>query len=192
MANDKIVNILNDVEFYYLTSIARKIHGPYFNGNGDRQIGIIVEDDGSRRTVSWPKLLIEEHLGRKLDPDKETIDHLNRDHNDNRLENLRIVPRDLHSADDTRRVKMIELTCDVCGKKFERSPRLIRDKSKKGKRSSFCSRSCAGKYSRQLQLKQINKLKPLPQIKSIYYRKDKSLEDINSLASVKYLINKYS
>lgn len=165
---DKFAELINKIEFFL--SLAEKVYGPYSLANG-RKIVILREYDGFSRTVSYPKFLLEQHLGRRLDEDKETVDHLNFDHNDNRIENLRIVPRDQHSADDTRRVKLIKFHCNMCGKEFERSPRLVRDKSKKGRTGIFCGRQCAGRYSRKVQLKQMEKLPVQPFIESEYYRR---------------------
>ena len=146
-----------------------KVHGPYKRKDG-RQIVIIVENNGHRRTVSYPKWLMELQMGRKLDPNLETVDHIDSNFDNNDLDNLRIVPRDQHSADDTRRVKQVKFTCAWCDKEFERSPRLVRDKSKKNKAGPFCSRGCAGKYSRMLQLKLIDKFDAQPSIDSEYYK----------------------
>lgn len=146
------------------------VYGPYSRENG-RQLVIVVDRNGVRRTVSYPKWLMEMHLGRKLDKDLETIDHLDGDFTNNDLNNLRVVPRDEHSADDTRRVKNIKFTCAWCNKDFERSPRLVRDKSKKNKAGPFCSRQCAGRYARRLQLKLIDKMGPQPYIDSEYYKR---------------------
>jgi len=146
------------------------VHGPYKRQDG-RQIVIVIDNNGKRRTVSYPKWLMELQLGRKLDPNLETVDHIDSDFNNNDVNNLRIVPRDEHSADDTRRVKPVKFTCAWCDKEFERSPRLVRDKSKKNKAGPFCSRGCAGKYSRMLQLKLIDKFDKQPTMDSEYYKK---------------------
>lgn len=146
-----------------------KVHGPYKRQDG-RQIVIIVENNGTRRTVSYPKWLMELQMGRKLDPNLETVDHIDSNFDNNDLSNLRIMPRDQHSADDTRRVKNVKFTCAWCDKEFERSPRLVRDKSKKNKAGPFCSRVCAGRYSRMLQLKLIDKFDTQPAVDSEYYK----------------------
>lgn len=147
-----------------------KVHGPYTRQDR-RQIVIVVERNGDKRTVSYPKWLMEVQMGRKLDPNLETVDHIDGDFNNNDFKNLRIMPRDEHSADDTRRSKDLKFTCAWCGQDFERSPRLVRDKSKKNKAGPFCNKSCAGKYSRMLQLKLIDKLGPQPFPASEYYKK---------------------
>jgi hypothetical protein len=182
---EKYGQILERIELYSLLSTADKTFGPYQRSDG-RSIIIVIDDKGNRKTTSFPKWVLEQHLGRKLDPDTETVDHWNSDINDNRIENLRIVPRDQHSADDTRRVKLIKLKCEVCKKDFERSPRLIRDKSKKGKVSAFCSRECAGKYSREVQLGKRDKL-PVQDAPTSEYYKRKYVD-----ASIDYLLEKYA
>lgn len=146
-----------------------KVYGPYKRTDG-RQLVIVVDKNGVRRTVSYPKWLMELQLGRKLGPD-ETIDHWDSNIDNNNMDNLRVMPRDEHSADDTRRVKPVKFKCAWCDQEFERSPRLIRDKARKNKAGPFCSRPCAGKYSRMLQLKLIDKLGPQPLVDSEYYKK---------------------
>lgn len=148
-----------------------KVWGPYKRKDNGRQLVIVVDNNGNKRTISYPKWLLELQMGRPLDPDLETVDHKDSDINNNDLSNLRIVPRSEHSADDTRRVKNVKLTCAWCKKEFERSPRLVRDKARKGKAGPFCSKKCAGKYSRMLQLKLIDKFDTQKSIDSEYYKK---------------------
>lgn len=147
-----------------------KVYGPYTRKDG-RQTVVVVENNGVTRTVSYPKWLMEMQLGRRLDPNLETVDHIDSNFLNNDMNNLRIVPRDQHSADDTRRVKKVKFKCAWCDKEFERSPRLIRDKAKKNKAGPFCSRNCAGKYSRMLQLKLVDKFDSQKAIDSEYYKK---------------------
>lgn len=181
---NKYAELLEKFTFYDLVSIAETVYGPYDIHHG-RKIVIIKKDDGTSRTVSLPKYLMEKHLGFELDPNIHTIDHIDSNIDNNDLSNLRIVPRDQHSADDTRRVKLIKLTCAICGKEFERSPRLIRDKAKNGKASKFCSRSCSAKYNRQVQLGQRDKLPASDSPVSEYYKR-KYVQ-----AFSEYLQNKY-
>jgi len=174
------------------------IYGPYTRPNGRRLI-IEVDLNGKRRTVSYPKWLLEQQLGRKLDPDQETVDHIDSNLYNNELSNLKIMPRKEHSSEDTRRVKWIDFTCPWCDKAFSRSPRLIRDKAKKNKSGPFCSRSCAGKYSRMLQLKLIDKMAPQQHIVSEYFKRknvtasyfddsnDIYIEELLALASMDFI-----
>jgi len=160
-----------------------RVWGPYSKSNG-RQIVVVIDQNGNRRTVSYPKWLLECHLGKPLGD--LTVDHLDFDFTNNDINNLRVIDRATHSADDSRRVRLIKLKCAWCKKEFERSPRLLRDKSKKGKRGGFCSRSCAAKYSRALQLGKIDKLPVQPYVESEYYRRK------NVQAFLDYLIAKYA
>jgi len=171
-------------DLYELLALADKTYGPYYRQDG-RQIVVVIDENGIRRTVSYPKYLVEQSLGRRLDPDLETIDHVDGDINNNDLLNLNIVPRNEHSALDTRRVKNLQFNCAECGTEFERSPRLIRDKSKKNKSGPFCSRKCSGRYSRKLQLGQMDKLPIQPFVESEYYKRK------NVQAFIEYVIAKY-
>jgi HNH endonuclease/MYM-type Zinc finger with FCS sequence motif len=148
-----------------------KVYGPYKRKDSRQTVVVIENNGGPPRTVSYPKWLMELQLGRRLDPNLETVDHIDSDFNNNDYSNLRLVPRNEHSADDTRRVKKVKFTCAWCNKEFERSPRLIRDKAKKNKAGPFCSRNCAGKYSRMLQLKLIDKFDSQKAVDSEYYKR---------------------
>jgi hypothetical protein len=163
--------------FELLCQAETRALGPYKLPSG-RSIMIEIDDDGKRRTVSRPKWLMEQHLGRKLDPDTETVDHKDRDFNNDNLSNLRLVDRKQHSADDTRRVKLIKFKCPMCEKDFERSPRLIRDKSKKEMVGPLCSRQCSGRYARLRQLGMIDKLPLQPFTESEYYRNEKEARNL--------------
>jgi hypothetical protein len=157
-----------------------KVLGPYVNDRG-RQI-VVVRDGEKWRTISYPKYKLEEHLGRRLDPDQETVDHIDSNFNNNDINNLEIVPRAEHSRQDVVRVRLIELRCDGCGSKIFRSPRLLRLKSKLGKTGIFCSRRCSGRYGRQLALGLIQPLPIQPYTESEYY-KQKYEEDEKPLLS---------
>ena len=148
-----------------------KVYGPYKRKDSRQTVVVVENNGGPPRTVSYPKWLMEIQLGRRLDPNMETVDHIDSDFNNNDYSNLRLMPRNEHSADDTRRVKKIKFTCAWCNKEFERSPRLIRDKAKKNKAGPFCSRNCAGKYSRMLQLKLVDKFDSQKAVDSEYYKR---------------------
>jgi len=154
-----------------------RVYGPYKERRG-RKIVILVYPDGTRETVSYPKYIVEQALGVKLDKDLGTIDHIDGNYDNNHLSNLKIVPRREHSEMDTRRVKLVKYKCLMCNKEFERSPRLIRDKAKKGKSGPYCSKSCAGKYARLLQLNKIDKNEVQQHVKSEYFKK-KHIESLH-------------
>jgi hypothetical protein len=178
-------NLINDINFYFLVAQAAQIWGPYRNKK-NRQFIIVKDNSGKKQTVSYPKYLLENHLKRKLDPNKETVHHKDGNHDNNDINNLEIIPRDIHSTNDTRRVKLIKLKCPMCKKFFERSPRLIRDKSSKGNTGPMCSRQCSGKYNRMVQLGLMDKLPVQPHVDSEYYKQ----REVEALAD--YFITKYA
>ena len=157
--------------------------GPYNRNShpGDkRQIIIVLMPDGAKRTKSYPKHLVEKRLGRELDTN-ETVDHRDYDVGNNSEDNLSVVDRKEHSAMDTRRVKLIDCKCVACGKDFQRSPRLIRDKAKAGKSGPFCSKSCAARYTRQVQLGQVERA-PVQQGRPSEYFRRKLLEQAAAMS----------
>jgi len=162
-----------------------KVFGPYRRKADGREIVIIRNDDDSYRTTPYARYLMEQHLGRQLHPNDETVDHIDSNKDNNNIENLRLVPRSEHSGDDTRRVKLVKFKCALCQKDFERSPRLVRDKSKKGRGGPFCSRQCAGRYARKVQLKLLDRLPAQPFLQSEYYKRK------NVVAVIEYFMAKY-
>lgn len=49
------------------------IYGPYARSDGRKHM-ILIDENGFRTTISYPKYLMEQYLGRKL-ADDETVDH---------------------------------------------------------------------------------------------------------------------
>ncbi len=139
-----------------------KIHGPYLIRNpkstnyGRKQV-IIHYEDGSRRTMLLSRHLMEKKLGRRLLPE-EHVDHINRDKTDDRIENLQILDSSSHASKDSIRVGLVEITCVLCKSKAMKKARYLAHNAKQGKAGPFCSRSCAGKYGRQIQQRAVEKL----------------------------------
>ena len=103
-----------------------KIYGPYTRKDGRKHV-VIIHDDGRRQTKSYPRLLMEQHLGRELTED-ETVDHTNNDFTDDRIENLQI----LSLADNAskamlgREAKMYQFSCPCCGKEAFKAFRQVK------------------------------------------------------------------
>ena len=66
-----------------------KIYWPYLAKDGRLRI-IGVDKNGEKHTISYPKYLLEKHLGRYLERD-EQIDHIDGDPLNNELNNLQIL-----------------------------------------------------------------------------------------------------
>lgn len=137
-----------------------KVYGPYNRKDG-RQHVIVIFPDKKRKTVSYPKYLIENHLQRYLEQD-ETVDHIDCDFTNNSLSNLRILKRGEHTRQDVKRYAGQDFKCPECNKSFSLSGRKLHNaihNRKKGKAGPFCGRSCAGKYSKKVQTDQSERLK---------------------------------
>lgn len=130
-----------------------KVYGPYTRKDGRQHI-ILVGEDKKKQTVSYPKFLMEEELGRQLKPN-ETIHHKDGDFTNNKLNNLMVINRSDHTSWDVRRVKKSKFICKWCGNEGERRAADLEHNKKLGKAGPFCSRQCAGKYGKAIQMNQI-------------------------------------
>lgn len=99
-----------------------KIYGPYTRKDGRKHV--ILRKDGKLQTISYPRFLLEEKLGRKLLPE-ETVDHIDEDLSNDDLSNLQVLSR----AENARKSllvnskglrKMIEFSRSEKGRKSSR------------------------------------------------------------------------
>jgi len=103
--------------------------------------------------VFMHRVVMENFLGRLLDKN-EVVHHKNENKKDNRIENLQVMTNEEHVRYhmQKRGITMVDLICPCCNKRFTRRKRetfLV----KKGKFSyTCCSRSCNGKFAREIQL----------------------------------------
>lgn len=147
----------------------KKVHGPYKRSDGREHV-VIVFIDLSKKTVSYPKFLMEQKLGRQLDQDEETIDHIDGNFLNNDFSNLRIISRKEHCSDDATRVELIEITCALCGEKTKKRPGTLTHSKKLGKAGPFCGKSCAGKYGAYVQNGYLEKFGNTYEDVRIYYK----------------------
>ena len=133
-----------------------KLYGPYNNSVDGRLRCIVVFPNGKKTTLSYPKYLMEVHLGRYLDTD-ETVDHIDGNFLNNDISNLRVIDRKQHAIEDAVRNKDITVKCKYCGKEFTIKGATLHDRNRKDRSQSgyFCSRQCSGKYGQKIQCKLI-------------------------------------
>ena len=129
-----------------------KVYGPYTRKDG-RKI-VILYEDGKRKTVSYPKFLVETQLGIKL-KDNETIDHIDCNINNDNFSNLRIVIRSEHVKDDVIRRKPQQVICNECGKTF-----ISNMRNRNRAAGPFCSKKCTGTYGQKVQVDREKKIEP--------------------------------
>ena len=122
-----------------------KIYGPYLRKDGRKHI-VIVKDDGTKRTQSYPRYLMEQHLGRELLPE-ETVDHIDNDFTNDDISNLQLLTL-VENVEKSRKPKEIyTFVCPCCGKVASKDMCQVRHNLKRGKAGPFCSRKCAGKFT---------------------------------------------
>ena len=89
----KFAELLLKIEnFISLANNEPTVYGPYKSRNG-RQVVVLIGEDGKRKTMSYPKYLMQQHLGK--DVGDLTTQHKDGDHQNQDLNNLELLPRDL-------------------------------------------------------------------------------------------------
>ena len=116
-----------------------KVYGPYTRKDGRAHVVLIQHNEKNhivdRKTVSYPKYLVEVHLNKYLDSN-ETIDHIDGNFLNNDFSNLRVVPRHEHCKSHTSSRLEVIKKCVICGKEF---------KTTDNRRITCGSPSCKGK-----------------------------------------------
>ena len=126
-----------------------KVYGPYLRQDGRKHVILINPETGKRKTQSYPRYLMETHLGRPLLTSEE-VDHIDNDFTNDSLDNLQILNKAENCQKEMsrphRKAKWYSFVCPVCLN--DASISLSQYKSnqlKKGKSGPYCSRQCAGK-----------------------------------------------
>lgn len=120
-----------------------KIYGPYLRKDNRLHL-VIKKDDGKLTSMSYPKWIMENYLGRKLTTD-ETVDHIDNNPLNNDISNLQILSREANARKAVVPAEYIKLICKYCGKSFKRRKAwevYLRSKNLDG---PYCSRQCVGK-----------------------------------------------
>ncbi len=94
-----------------------------------------------RKTISYARYLFSVHLKRILSED-ETVDHINNDKMDDRIDNFQILSRKDNKAKSQGKRTFINYTCPSCSSIFSR-----RKGASYNVKFPSCSKVCAGKYS---------------------------------------------
>ena len=122
--------------------------GPYLRKDNRKQVKLY--GNKISKTISYPKALVEVHLNTRLRED-DTVDHKDRNKQNDSIENLVVRRRKEHCKLDAIYVEVKDINCGMCGKKFKPNvdQRNTRNLNKAG---PFCSKSCAGHYVKSIQL----------------------------------------
>lgn len=116
-------------------------------------------DKTTKRVKSYPRILMENKLGRPLTKDEE-VHHIDGDISNNSLDNLVVMSKkehwNLHLEEIRKYTKDVKVKCVLCNKEFTMTPRQQRDRvssETRGKHGPFCSRKCSGSYGRSEQIR---------------------------------------
>lgn len=120
----------------------------------DGRLRVYVKE--TKKTISYPKYLMEKTLGRALLPN-EMVHHIDKNPLNNDISNLKLMTLDEHSRSHMTKYYDTTAICGWCGNEFKWSgiqQSRFYSERRTGRHSSekpFCSRECSGKYGRHLQ-----------------------------------------
>lgn len=124
----------------------------YLNKDGRMRI----YDTITHSVTSYPRILMEEYLGRPLEP-YEQVHHIDGDPLNNDINNLTIMNIGEHQRfHNNRKYEDKEVECYYCHKKFTWTAlqqRYSNSNKHRHAHTAFCSRRCAGLYGREEQLR---------------------------------------
>lgn len=95
------------------------------------------------KTISFPKAVMEINLGKRL-LQNETVDHIDRNKENDNSDNLQILDRKQHCKLDAIHVNVEYISCPICGNNFK--PTRNQHNNNNIKAGPFCSKKCSGKY----------------------------------------------
>lgn len=94
--------------------MVKEFYGPYPNGAMDRLIMVIWDRETNTHTSqSYPRFLMEQHLGRELSPEEE-VHHKDTNKDNNSLDNLIVLTVKEHHAIHNLSPREMK-PCKVCG-----------------------------------------------------------------------------
>ena len=120
----------------------------------DGRLRVYVRE--TKKTISYPKYLMEKELGRKLSPN-EHVHHMDEDPLNNEVTNLKVMTDSDHARGHMTKYTDTIAVCGWCGQEFlwtGLQQQRFHTERRTGRHKSvlpFCSRSCSGYYSRKIQ-----------------------------------------
>lgn len=115
---------------------------------------------GTKKVVSYPRLVLEEKLGRELQHN-EQVHHIDEDPLNNNPDNLKVKMLGDHQREHMTKYFDKVVNCSWCGKEFIWTAKQQSERASNANRKRrsyvmsnnvFCSASCSGKFGRAIQL----------------------------------------
>lgn len=120
----------------------------------DNRCRVYLKD--TKQVISYPKYLIEQKLGRKLN-NNEQIHHIDGNPLNNNTNNLEIRLLGEHQRQHSAKYFDKEAICQWCGEKFlwtaKQQSNFYGNKKRRQTniKNPFCSKKCIGKYGKYIQ-----------------------------------------
>ncbi len=128
----------------------RKVWGPYeYTTAGKTRQLVNLRENGKMSSMSYPRWLMECHLGRRL-TDDETVDHIDEDPTNESVSNYQLLSLVDNIRKSKRPKEMVKFVCPVCNVVAEKSARDVRGNRKRGCAGPFCSKQCARSHQYQV------------------------------------------
>ena len=140
-----------------------------YNIYQDKNGRLIAYDKIEKKNISYPRIIMEDYLGRKL-LKTEHVHHIDMNPLNNDISNLEVVNgiehQRMHGLYTNRNKKYFDkvVNCKLCKKEFLWTGKQQEDfqrnkhtseKNGKEKHGPFCSKKCAGIYATLIQYKKI-------------------------------------
>jgi endogenous inhibitor of DNA gyrase (YacG/DUF329 family) len=132
-----------------------RVYGPYYRKDGRQHVVLHkIANHLDKTTVSYPKYIMEMHLGKYLKPN-EVVHHRNGDFTDNSISNLMITTKSEHPGLH-RKYDPIVLKCVNCKKDVSLTSlqhrRFQSNQRNKKTVGPFCSKRCVGIFGKNMQI----------------------------------------
>ena len=111
-----------------------------------RERAYCYDENGKRKVISYPRVLVENKLGRKLLPD-EDIHHIDGDRLNNNIDNLQVKMHGEHQREHSQKYFDKTVKCEIYGKEFvwdkKKQCRYFIDLHRGKNRVISCSKKCS-------------------------------------------------